>query len=435
LLARLLGPQEFGVFGIALFVMGMLIPVVADPTANAVKRLFSAHEVSGLEEPLEKAGVGLALFLTVGTIGIGAVIATWLFSAGKVATAYLVLVTVTASALFGTFQYLLTLHYVRERTAQTVRIQVTHAVAKPVGLACGALVVSTAGGAMAGYLCALCLLVAALLPSALRRSGSLIATDSWYTLARYGVPLIAVSLSWVVLAGLDRTLLAGFVGEAAAGRYAFTYLLAEGAVVVGALALEYAIFPRVARLWESDNRAEAQRVVSRAVDVFLIIALPVAVGGAIFGSSFVTWIGGSGFHVPSAAPALICVGLILFRLAMFDAISFQLSIATGALARSFLLATVMAVPITVVAILLWEELGAAVATMVSYMLLWVVVRSTQPRRSIRPYPALRLTYAGVLGIALGVAAARLPDAMAVVVTFGVLPAALAILFIRPIVRD
>src|SRR4051812_3721054 len=68
-LARTLGPEEFGAYAICLTIHLLLLTLAADPTTNTVRRLY-ATEFGDDAGRLLRAGFGLALTLAAGVAGL-----------------------------------------------------------------------------------------------------------------------------------------------------------------------------------------------------------------------------------------------------------------------------------------------------------------------------------------------------------------------------
>jgi O-antigen/teichoic acid export membrane protein len=253
----------------------------------------------------------------------------------------------------------------------------------------GALVFGTAAGSLASYGLICLLLVVALGHSTASLRGPLIDRRQWRQVYYYGGPLIVASLSWVVLAGFDRAALGVVQGEAAAGQYAATYLVAEAAISLPALVLRYAVFTSVVEAFERGDHSQARRLTWRAGDGVLLSAIPVIIVFAFAGGRVIELVGGTGFEVPSVIPTLIAIGIVFQRLASLESIEFQLALASRGLARAFVIAIGVAIPVTTVLVVLEGLRGAAAATLISYASFHLIIRRTSPSTA-NNYPRRRL---------------------------------------------
>ena len=389
-LTRYLGPAQFGIYAVCLSIFGFLIPLGADPTSNAVRRLYAREAVEGDAPRFLKAVLGLA-FVLAGAVALAAILLTGAL-AQIVALGNWVgpLVAVAAmTAAFTIFQYLLTILYVQERVRATAATQIVHSIGKSGALVGGAIVVGTAFGGLMAYAGILVLMVAWLLRYA-PRGYTMVDLGRWRQAARYGGPLIGVSLSFVILAGFDRLALASVSGDSAAGQYGATYLLADGSISMVALVLTQAAYPTLVGRWEEGAEVATRDALRTTVDVFLIVGTSVIGILAIGGSDLIEAVGGRGFAVPDVVPVLIGIGLLLYHMGRFEAIGFELSLTSGRLAATFVAAAAACIPITLLAVLVGGLTGAAVSTAVSYAIFWALVRLRSDRTDITAHPTSRL---------------------------------------------
>jgi len=408
-LARTLGSAQFGVYAVCLSLHGLLLTLAADPTTGAIRRLYATVSRGPEPDRLLRATLGLTFVMatTVAIAGLGVLtLAVWSLSLhGWWAP---VAATIAMTAAFTVFQYLLTTLYVKERVRATATSQVSHSLVKAFGLALGALAVGSAAGALVGYALALVPLVLVLGRGRLRSSFPLIDRGRWRQVLRYGVPLIGVSSSFVVLAGTDRIALAVLAGSRAAGQYAVAYLVSDAVVSLVAMAIHYAVYPSLVAGWEAGQAQEVKRLLRRAMDGFLVFGATIVAALAVAGQAMTTIIGGADYAVPLGVPVLVGLGLLFYRLAYFESIGFELTLNSKALAATFLLAAALCLPLTLGAVLVDGVRGAALSTAGSYGLFWVLVRTRGPLRSITSYPVRRLAPV-ILGSALIAAvASRMP---------------------------
>ena len=408
-LTRALGPGEFGIYAVCLSVHAFLLPLAADPTSNALRRLHGRAVERADPDRLTRAGLGLALALSSAVALAAAVMVlalTSVFSLDQWRGP--LLATAAVTGLFTLFQYLLTTLYVRERVAATSTAQIVHSVMKVIALISGALAVHSATGSLAAYAVALVVLVLWISRRAPWSRAPRIDRPSWRQMLRFGTPLIAVSLSWALLAGFDRLTLTLFFGEAAAGQYAVAYIVSEGSISLLAQALRYATYPTLVRFWEQDAPAEMRATLEATVDVFLILAMTVVALLAVAGSAVAEVFGGGEYRVPALVPMLVGGGLIIYELAYFESTAYQLRLDTAALARRYVIAACACLPITVGAVALDGLRGAALATLLCYAIFLALIRAGRVVPGLTAYPLKRLPKIIGIGAALALAGSQLP---------------------------
>jgi O-antigen/teichoic acid export membrane protein len=211
-----------------------------------------------------------------------------------------------------------------------------------------------------------------------------------------------------VLAGFDRVVLEVVDGAEAAGRYGLAYLVADGALSLFAMALHYAVYPRITRLWEAGDLGRVRDTLRQAVDHFLILASVVIVAASIAGPQILSWIGGSHFEISSLALVMLLVGIALFRLGEFDAIGFHLAVDTSGLGRRFAIAGGICLPVSIALIVALGIDGAALSTLISYLIFWLCVRWRNPASDVAVYPVRNLVLVAAFTASAAVVAHALP---------------------------
>jgi O-antigen/teichoic acid export membrane protein len=409
ILSRQLGTAQFGIYAVCLSIHGLLLPLGADPTSNAIRRLYAQVVVEGDAQRFLKAVLGLA-FALAGGVALAALALTGALApivdlSGWIAPlAAVVLMT----AAFTVFQYMLTILYVQERVRATATTQIAHSIGKSGALVGGAVALGSAFGSFVAYAGLLVLMVLWLLRYA-ARGYPFVDVGRWRRAARYGTPLIGVSLSFVVLAGFDRVTLAAVSGDSTAGQYGATYLLADGSISLVALVLTQAAYPTLVKLWEEGAGAATRDALRTTVDFFLIIGTTVLGILAIGGSALIETVSGRSFAVPDIVPVLIGLGLLLYQMGRFEAIGFELRLTSGRLAATFVAAAAACIPVTVVAVLVGGLTGAAVSTAVSYGIFWGLVRLRGEHAEITAHPSARLAAVALPLVMLVAAGRELPS--------------------------
>jgi O-antigen/teichoic acid export membrane protein len=141
----------------------------------------------------------------------------------------------------------------------------------------------------------------------------------------YGTPLTAVSLGFVSVANVDRLLIAGILGPAAAGSYSIASSLAIRAITLPLLPISQATRPLVFFLYSRHGATKASRLLTEVSKWLVAIAFPVTVllmsGSDVIASVVV----GRDLAAPVAALLpLTAVGALLFAfVSLHFALGFQ----------------------------------------------------------------------------------------------------------------
>jgi len=190
-------------------------------------------------------------------------------------------------------------------------------------------------------------------------------------LLRFGLPLTVASLGlWMTNLG-DRLIIGRSLSPDELGRYAAAYTIAL--LVPGAAAgIHLAAYPRIVAVAQN-----APHLLSSQVRVFqrfaALASVPVAALLAITGRNLVNLIGGSGFELAIAVPALLAIALLLDQVngvAHYVLMSFD---RTTWLQGAWLFAGAANLAINVLAVPAWGLIGAAITTLATFAALETAV--------------------------------------------------------------
>ncbi|WP_165792338.1 polysaccharide biosynthesis C-terminal domain-containing protein [Thalassospira lohafexi] len=135
---------------------------------------------------------------------------------------------------------------------------------------------------------------------------------NFWTDARLGLPLTGEFIVDFLVAFGDRYLIGLFLSLAAVGQYQSSYALA-GLLAFLPKVLGSVLPPPLCRLWDDKKHQQAEQLVSNALRLFLIIAIPFMVGALIIGPSVV-----AALTTPEMAfagrwaVALIAIGMLFY---------------------------------------------------------------------------------------------------------------------------
>lgn len=183
----------------------------------------------------------------------------------------------------------------------------------------------------------------------------------------FGLPMLLVSSGLNVLATMDRYVMSGLRGDAAAGRYAAGYLLAEQSVVLLFSVLLISTYPRVVRAWERGGRADAGRLASRAASMHLRGVVPVIVVLTYGSTTICRVVLGAGYTDPAILP-LVALGASLLALSQYANLGVQMNRRPWIAAIQVGFAAVLNVALCFALIPRFGGVGAAWATVATYAL-------------------------------------------------------------------
>lgn len=384
LIARWLGPADFGIVGAYLALVNVCT-VLAGLGAHGIISVVHFREdpkavpayVSAALRVLIATGSGLItlLWLFGGPLeGVTAVPAAWIWTAGLAAMGHFV-VALTLAVLQARGQ---AVHY------GVLQVSLTAGWGLVTLCLIGALGMGWTGRAL-GQLIAVGL-VAALALWWLHRDGSLSRRSEPLPLGpvlRFSIPLLPHSLAAVALANADRMLLGGLADTEAAGQYFAAFQIAS-VLTVGAAALNQAWVPWLYSRLAEPNRPQSCAVVRTTYAIYGLLLAGAAVM-ALTASWLVPLIAGHQFQAASA---------LLLWLAPASALSGMYYFVTNYLfytSRTGLLSSItIACSLFQIALMLWliprmGAKGAAIATLSSALVYWLAVWTAAHRVCPMPW--------------------------------------------------
>jgi O-antigen/teichoic acid export membrane protein len=211
-----------------------------------------------------------------------------------------------------------------------------------------------------------------------------------FTFARrsllFSVPLIAYELASVVLDSGDRILISHYLGLEQLGYYSAAYSIATYAEQVILMPINLAIFPIYMKIWVEKGEFATAEFLSKALDLFIIFASGVSVLVLLTSHDLVMVLASKKFETAHTLLPVLVAGLLIYAVHIF--FNAPLLIFN----RSFVLAAVTSIcclvniGINMVLLPILGIMGAAIATLVSYICLVVGMAVVSRRYLTFPIP-------------------------------------------------
>ncbi|MGV8048738.1 MAG: oligosaccharide flippase family protein [Anaerolineaceae bacterium] len=221
----------------------------------------------------------------------------------------------------------------------------------------------------------------------------------------YGFPFIIASLAAVVLSMGDRYLIGFFLNVESVATYSVAYNLCmylSGTLIT---VFELVFIPSIMKLWNNGNPDSVRKQVENTLKIYCLVALPIIFGTTAVGNQLVVILAGEKYLSSSHLIPYILAGEMLKGLFTFLAIGVQFSKNTGILASVNWSVALVNILSNLLLIPRVGLLGAAISTIISYILLVMLgaIRSSKyfklsiPFLHILKYAACSfLMYAGLL---------------------------------------
>ena len=226
-------------------------------------------------------------------------------------------------------------------------------------------------------------------------------------LARYGLPLTLAGLSVAVYSACDRLIVAYLLGKDAAGIFGVAADLPRQFMVMIASSVAAATVPLVFRSLSEKNSETTRERLSESLELLLVVVAPVAVWLALAADQVAGTLVGVDFRagVSALLPTLVLARFFGIANQFYVQISFQLAERPFMLAAQSFLTLVLSVALMFALVAGYGLYGAALATLATEALGFVVAVALMRRAHPVPFDVNRL--AGVAASAAAMAGAIL----------------------------
>lgn len=403
-LAALVPVSEFGQFAVLAAIYGLLTSAATFGMENVAFRGFFTHD----SKPSTDRFYSTLVKLTVGgPIGLAALIAATLALTSEeplnVAVGS-VITTVVGGCLYAAGSTVpLAMLRARERVVTYVGVVLPPAlvVAGVKFLLCGVFGYGAFGWALGDLIGGITALTIAFPLQYRFLLGRVVSRSDLREALRIGLPLLPHVLSGWTLNLSDRLVIAGLLGTAAAGKFAFA---AQVALIVTVLAVEVnrGVLPLYGRVLQDSKVDRLRRVVETQRILTLAIATLVAVGGTAAVATFAP----SGYRESAQWIPVLTLASVFYCLYLVP--MNYLSVIAGRTARMALITTSAAGVNILINVMLLPILGvgiAAYSTLVSYLLLLALTTSYAGRYGGTAWTRRSKACATVLLLIIGTAIA------------------------------
>lgn len=216
--------------------------------------------------------------------------------------------------------------------------------------------------------------------------------------AWFAFPLIGYELASVVLDSGDRLLVQHYLGAQPLGYYSAAYNVSTYAEEALMVPINLALFPIYMKLWVEKGKEETQAFLSRSLNNFLALAVAVVCIVFLTSKDVIVVLASKKFQDAHALLPVLVIGLLIYAVHIFLNAALLIYKKTAVMTGLVAGACVANLLLNIILIPRMGLQGAAIATLVSYLLLVLMMG----RVSFRLMP-LKVSYAG-LGMNLVAAA-------------------------------
>lgn len=253
-------------------------------------------------------------------------------------------------------------------------------------------------------------------------------------MAAYGLPLGIVGMATSTIGISDRYLLALLIGVDAAGSYAAPYDLAQRSLQIVMVSAFLALSPTIFRNYELGDHSRFREQLLQQARLLLITALPIATIMAASAPLIARLLFGADFREAAAAliPWVVAATLVQGMTSFYYSYSFTLAKRTMANAVIVGAAAVLNIVLNLLLIPPFGPLGAAYATLASFLVVLAITLVATRYWLALPWPTvdmLKIAAVCLVSIPLVAFAARLDDLLLAVLMTGAATAVLVVLLL------
>lgn len=212
----------------------------------------------------------------------------------------------------------------------------------------------------------------------------------------FGIPMIGYELAGTALAISDRYLIQGLLGSGELGIYAAGYNFCEYVQLILVAAVGQAIMPMYVRTWEERGPAETARFIESSLHYYLLLGLPVIAGLSVVGEDLLVLLASEKFRASAQVIPYIIAGLVLDGMIVMVGAGLYIHKRTVVLAVLVVVCTAVNVGLNLLLIPAFGIVGAAVATLIAYLVLITSIYVVATRHLPLAFPLASLAKFGAM---------------------------------------
>ncbi len=185
----------------------------------------------------------------------------------------------------------------------------------------------------------------------------------------FGIPLVGYELAWTLLNIGDRYLIQAYLGASELGVYAAAYSLCDYVRIIVIMSLYQALPPIYIRMWNKKGEAATRAFVEKSLYFYILIGFPVIAGLSVVGPGLLTLLASEKYSSGAVIIPYVIAGMVINGSVAFFSAGLYIHKKGKILMLLTLLSAVVNVILNIILIPEYGITGAAIATLVSYVLL------------------------------------------------------------------
>lgn len=185
----------------------------------------------------------------------------------------------------------------------------------------------------------------------------------------FGIPMVALEVSGIVLNIGDRYVIQTFLGAADLGIYAAAYNLSEYIHAILLVAILSAVMPMYLRLWEDEGAEETIKFINAALRFYFVVSIPMVAGLSVIGPDLLSFLASEKFAAGATVIPWVISGKILGGSMTLIGAGLYINKQGSTLAGLVTSAAIINVLMNLFMVPAFGIEGAAIATFLSFTLL------------------------------------------------------------------
>lgn len=198
-------------------------------------------------------------------------------------------------------------------------------------------------------------------------NGRLLSGSLSIELIKFGAPLLAAEMLYLLLAYADRYMLAAYKGEAVLGLYSVGYNLASYIGTLITFSLSFAVVPIYVSVHQTEGARKTREFLERCLHYFLIGVIPIAIGYAAVARDLLVILASDKYAAAATFSPVILVGVLFLGVNNILNAGLYLQKKTMALFIIMFVAVGLNVGLNMALIPTYSVMGAAVSTLIAAM--------------------------------------------------------------------
>ncbi len=185
----------------------------------------------------------------------------------------------------------------------------------------------------------------------------------------FGIPLVGYELAWTLLNIGDRYLIQVYLGASQLGVYAAAYSLCDYVRIIVIMSLYQALPPIYIRMWNEKGEAATRAFVEKSLFFYILVGFPVIAGLSVVGPGLLTLLASEKYSSGAVIIPYVITGMVINGSVAFFSAGLYIHKKGKILMLITMVTAAVNVALNVVLIPEYGITGAAIATLISYVLL------------------------------------------------------------------